>query len=100
MRNKQNKHLGIEIDPELHYKLHYISKYYGRSANGQILYLIRQEIKAFEKTEGEIARLESKLSNEGFVAKAPAAVVEGEKEKLAKYKEKLEGIKAAIAKLK
>ena len=26
MRNKANKHLGIEIDPELHYKLHYISK--------------------------------------------------------------------------
>ena len=54
MRNKNNKHLGIEIDPELHYKLHYISKYYGRSANGEILYLIRQEIKAFEKNEGEI----------------------------------------------
>ncbi len=53
-----------------------------------------------KKTEGEIARLEGKLSNAGFVAKAPAAVVEGEKEKLAKYKEKLEGIKAAIAKLK
>ena len=53
-----------------------------------------------KKTEGEIARLEGKLGNAGFVAKAPAAVVEGEKEKLAKYKEKLEGIKAAIAKLK
>jgi len=34
--------------------LHYISKYYGRSANGEILYLIRQEIKAFEQLEGEI----------------------------------------------
>jgi len=54
MRNKKNKHLGIEIDPELHYKLHYISKYYGRSANGQILYLLRQEIKAFEEKEGAI----------------------------------------------
>jgi hypothetical protein len=54
MRNKKNKHLGIEIDPILHYKLHYISKYYGRSANGQILYLIRQEIKAFENAQGEI----------------------------------------------
>ena len=54
MRHKNNKHLGIEIDPQLHYKLHYISKYYGRSANGEILYLIRQEIKAFEKAEGEI----------------------------------------------
>ncbi len=54
MRNKKNKHLGIEIDPQLHYKLHYISKYEGRSANRQILYLIRQCIKEFEKTEGEI----------------------------------------------
>lgn len=54
MRNKVNKHLGIEIDPELHYKLHYISKYYGRSANGQILYLIRQAIKDFEKAEDKI----------------------------------------------
>lgn len=54
MRNKKNKHLGIEIDPELHFKLHYISKYEGRSANGQILYLIRNCIKDFEKREDEI----------------------------------------------
>ena len=54
MRNKNNKHLGIEIDPELHYKLHYISKYEGRSANGQILYLIRKCIREFEEQEGEI----------------------------------------------
>lgn len=54
MRNKNNKHLGIEIDPELHYKLHYISKYEGRSANGQILYLIRKCIMEFEDQEGEI----------------------------------------------
>ena len=38
MRNKNNKHLGIEIEPELHHKLHYIAKYEGRSGNGQILY--------------------------------------------------------------
>lgn len=54
MRNKKNKHLGIEVDSELHYKLHYISDYYGRSANGQILYLIRQAIREFEKAEGKI----------------------------------------------
>lgn len=55
MRNKNNKHLGIEIDPALHYKLFYISKYEGRSGNGQILYLIRQCIKDFENENGEIA---------------------------------------------
>ena len=54
MRNKKNKHLGIEIDPDLHYKLHYIARYEGRSANGEILYLIRKEIREFEKREGEI----------------------------------------------
>ncbi len=54
MRNKANKHIGMEIPPELHYKLHYISKYYGRSANGEILFLIRQAIRDFEKVEGEI----------------------------------------------
>ncbi len=54
MRNKENKHLGIEVNPELHAKLHYISKYEGRSANGQILYLIRQCIREFEEKNGEI----------------------------------------------
>lgn len=51
---KKTKHLGIEIDPELHYKLHYISDYEGRSANGQILYLIRKCIREFEAKEGVI----------------------------------------------
>ena len=60
---QKNKHLGIEIDPELHYKLHYISKYYGRSANGEILYLIRQEIKAFEQKEGVIDLPEQEKAN-------------------------------------
>lgn len=50
----KGKHLGIRIDPELHRKLHYISKYEGRSVNGQILYLIRRCIADFEKEHGEI----------------------------------------------
>jgi len=54
MRNKDNKHLGIEIDPALHHKLRYIAKYEGRSINGQILYLVRQNIREFEAKEGEI----------------------------------------------
>ena len=52
-----------------------------------------------KKTEGEIARLNGKLSNEGFLAKAPAQVVEGEKAKLEKYQATLEALKAALAKL-
>ena len=51
------------------------------------------------KNDGEIKRLEGKLSNEGFVAKAPAAVVEGEKAKLEKYKEVRKGLLEALAKL-
>lgn len=54
MRNKNNKHLGIEIEPGLHYKLHYIAKYEGRSGNGQILHLVRQCIREFENKNGEI----------------------------------------------
>ena len=54
MRNKANKHLGIEVDPELHYKLHYIAKYEGRSGNGQVLFLIRQCVREFENTHGAI----------------------------------------------
>ncbi len=51
------------------------------------------------KLEGEIDRLAKKLSNEGFVAKAPAAVVDAERQKLAKYTENLNGVIAALEKL-
>ncbi len=53
---EKDKHLGIRIDKTLHHKLHYISKYEGRSANGQILYLIRKCINEFEKEHGEIEK--------------------------------------------
>ncbi len=53
-----------------------------------------------KKNDEEILRLEKKLSNEGFVAKAPAAVVEAERAKLNKYLETRESLKAALAKLK
>ena len=54
----------------------------------------------YEKNEGEISRLEKKLSNEGFVAKAPAAVVDAERAKLAKYMATRESLSQALAKLK
>lgn len=56
MRNKNNKHLGIEIEPELHSKLQYISKYEDRSMNGQILYLIRNCVRQFEQKHGTIEK--------------------------------------------
>ncbi len=57
----KDKHLGIRIDNELHYKLHYISKYEGRSGNGQILYLIRKCILEFEDKHGKITK------NDGYI---------------------------------
>ena len=59
--NNKSKHLGIRIDDELHFKLHYISKYEGRSANGQILYLIRKNIQEFEKEHGKIEQNETDM---------------------------------------
>ena len=60
----------------------------------------RARLKAeLTKTEGEIERIEKKLSNAGFVSKAPAAVVDGERAKLGKYRETREAILAALAKL-
>ena len=42
--------------------------------------------------EQEIARAEGRLANRGFVEKAPARVVEAEREKLARFQEELAGI--------
>lgn len=44
------------------------------------------------RLNGEVARAEKKLSNPGFVGKAPAAVVEAEKEKVVNYKLDLETV--------
>jgi len=54
MRNKENKHLGIEIDKELHYKLRYVAEYEGRSGNGQVIYVLKEYIKEFERKNGVI----------------------------------------------
>mgnify|MGYP003376818422 FL=1 len=47
--------------------------------------------------EKDIEFVMKKLSNEGFVAKAPAKVIENEREKLAKAQEKLQKIEQSIA---
>ena len=53
-----------------------------------------------KKLTDEIDRVNKKLANESFVAKAPAAVVDAERSKLDKYTENLKGVQAALAKLK
>lgn len=48
------KSLSIRIEDETLEKLHYIADYEARSANGQIIILIRKCIIEFEKEHGEI----------------------------------------------
>nr|WP_174505381.1 valine--tRNA ligase [Acinetobacter sp. Marseille-Q1620] len=50
--------------------------------------------KDLDKVQKQHDQIATKLSNEGFVAKAPAAVVEGEKLKLAEFADQLAKIKA------
>ena len=63
-----------------------------------------KEIERLEKElktlEGEIKRVEGKLSNPGFVSKAPQKVIEEEKAKGEKYAKMLEEVKESLAKLK
>lgn len=65
---------------------------------------ITQERARLEKElhtlQGEVDRVENKLANVGFVAKAPAKVIEEEREKLKDYSEKREKIVARLAELK
>ncbi|WP_180018625.1 MULTISPECIES: valine--tRNA ligase [unclassified Acinetobacter] len=50
--------------------------------------------KDLDKVQKQHDQIANKLSNEGFVAKAPAAVVEGERAKLAEFADQLAKIKA------
>ena len=52
--------------------------------------------KDLDKVQKQHDQIANKLGNEGFVAKAPAAVVEGEKAKLAEYADQLSKIKASM----
>lgn len=52
-----------------------------------------------EKTENEIVRAQGKLSNQGFVAKAPKALIDAEKAKLTKFTEIKEKIVKSIEEL-
>lgn len=50
------------------------------------------------RLEGEVKRASGKLSNPGFVNKAPAKLIEEEKNKLAMYEEMLAKVKESLAK--
>lgn len=55
---------------------------------------LKKDLAAAEK---DIAMLSGKLSNAGFIAKAPAQVVEAEREKLKKAEQRLEKTKESLA---
>ena len=48
------KSLSIRIDETLLHKIHVVADYEGRSANSQILILIRNAVEEYEQKHGEI----------------------------------------------
>ncbi|MBR6498128.1 MAG: valine--tRNA ligase, partial [Clostridia bacterium] len=56
--------------------------------------------KELEATKAEIGRGEGKLSNPGFISKAPAQLVEAEKQKIEKNKALMQTIMERIEELK
>lgn len=48
------KNLSVRIDEKMLHKLHVVADYEGRSANGQVLVLIRDAIEKYEEKHGEI----------------------------------------------
>ncbi|MCX7708940.1 MAG: valine--tRNA ligase [Clostridia bacterium] len=65
---------------------------------------IEKEIERLEKEKAnlqkELERVNGKLNNQGFVAKAPAKVIEEEKEKQAKYQEMFDKVVERLGSLK
>ena len=64
---------------------------------------VEKELERYEqekaKLQGEVDRVNKKLSNEGFVAKAPAKLLDEEKAKKEKYETMLEAVIERIAHL-
>ena len=51
---KKERHFGLRVDDALLKRFRYVCEYEGRSANRQILYLMRQCVQEFEKEHGKI----------------------------------------------
>ena len=55
--------------------------------------------KEIARLQGEVAKAEAKLGNPGFVARAPAAVVEQERQRLAEFSQTLRRLEDQAARL-
>lgn len=55
--------------------------------------------KEIARIEAEVGKLETKLGNEGFVARAPAAVVETERKRLADFQSTLDKLREQLTRL-
>ena len=51
---KDKAHFSIRMDKTLHDKFQSVAAYEGRSMSGQMLYLVNQCVRAFEKEHGPI----------------------------------------------
>jgi metal-responsive CopG/Arc/MetJ family transcriptional regulator len=48
------KHLSLRIDDQLLKKLHVVADYNGRSANSELIMLIKKHVKEYETKNGSI----------------------------------------------
>lgn len=71
MAKKGTKGYTIRIDEELLHKLHIVADYEGRSANSQILILIRDAVEAYEARHGPIQLNKKASGTESPGGKAP-----------------------------
>lgn len=62
---RTEKHFGLRIEERLLKKFHFVCDYEGRSANSQILFLIRRCVEAFEAKHGKIEISEKEKEKEG-----------------------------------
>ncbi len=52
----KDKHLGLRINSDTHKKLKELAEYEGRSINGEVIYLIRQAIRDYERKNDSISK--------------------------------------------
>lgn len=54
MDEENKRHFNLRVDGDILAKFRYVSGYYGRSANKQLVWLMQKAIASYEKEHGEI----------------------------------------------